>query len=145
MKKILFLVNMLFICNYCLGQSNINFYYQDKTQATETDSIGYKFYKENIPKGLQKKKNEVLLFLNNSAFIDDVITINNKNYNFNQYSCGYREIKVSKKKQIVIISKKKGKMKFNLRKGIDNIIISGDFDNKWSVTFSEYFPVLECI
>ncbi|MBB6372397.1 hypothetical protein HNP36_003513 [Chryseobacterium shigense] len=36
-------------------------------------------------------------------------------------------------------------MRFNLKKGIDNIIINGDFDNKWSVTFSEYFPVLECI
>ncbi|MBB6372396.1 hypothetical protein [Chryseobacterium shigense] len=99
MKKIFFLVNILFICNSCLAQSNINFYYQDKTQATETDSIGYKFYIENTPKELQKKDNEVLLFLNNSAFIGDVITINDKSYNFDQYSCGYRQIRVLKKRR----------------------------------------------
>lgn len=146
MKKTFFLTIILIISNGCLGQKNVNFYYHDKTKARETDSTGYKFYLENTPKELLRKDDEVLLFFNNVAFIDDVITINGKSYNFDNYTCGYRQIKVSKKeKKIVITSKKKGKMVFSLKKGIDYIIISGDFDNKWSVTLSEYFPIMECI
>lgn len=67
---------MLLFCSICLGQSNIKFYYQDKTKATETDSIGYKYYIENTPKEFQKKEDEVLLFFNNAAFIDELIMIN---------------------------------------------------------------------
>lgn len=145
MKKIFFLISMLLIWSGCLGQSNINFYYQDKTKATETDSIGYKFYIKNTSIELQKKKDEVVLFFNNAAFIDDLIKVNGKSYNFDQYSCGYRHIKVPRIKKIEIASKKKGKMEFNLKKEIDYIIINGDFNNKWSVTFSEYFPVMECL
>ncbi|MGG5207303.1 hypothetical protein ACQWU4_00035 [Chryseobacterium sp. MIQD13] len=146
MKRIFFLVSILFICSSCLGQSNIDFYYQNKTQATKTDSIGYKFYLENTSKEFLKKDSEVLLFFNNAAFIDDVITINGKKYNFDNYTCGYREIKISKgNRKIKIMSKKKEKMEFNLKKGIDYIIINGNFDNKWSVTFSEYFPIMECL
>lgn len=130
----------------CTAQKNIDFYYQDKTKATETDSIGYKFYLENTPKEFLKKDNEVLLFFNNAAFIDDVITVNSKEYNFNNYTCGYRQIRILKRGgKINITSKKKQKMSFNIKKGIDYIIISGNFDNKWSVTFSEYFPVMECL
>lgn len=146
MKIIFFLIIVLLTNNSCFAQNNIDFYYQDKTKATETDSMAYKSYLENIPKEFLKKDDEVLLFFNNAAFSDDVITINGKKYNFDNYTCGYREIKISKgNKKIKITSKKKEKMEFNLKKGIDYIIISGDFDNKWSVTFSEYFPTMECL
>ena len=132
--------------NSCSAQNNIDFYYQDKTKATVTDSAAYKSYLENIPKEFLRKDDEVLLFFNNAAFIDDVITINGKKYNFDNYICGYREIKIPKEnRKIKITSKKKEKMEFNLKKGIDFIIISGEFDNKWSVTFSEYFPAMECL
>ncbi|MDR6489145.1 hypothetical protein J2799_003684 [Chryseobacterium vietnamense] len=146
MKTTIFLIIVLLINSSCSAQNNIDFYYQNKTQATETDSTAYKFYLENTSKEFLKKDNEVLLFFNNAAFIDDVITINGKKYNFDNYTCGYREIKISKgNKKIKITSKKKEKIEFNLKKGIDYIIISGDFDNKWSVTFSEYFPTMECL
>ncbi|PWN70675.1 hypothetical protein C1631_012025 [Chryseobacterium phosphatilyticum] len=146
MKTTIFLIMVLLINNSCSAQNNIDFYYQNKTQATKTDSIGYKFYLENTSKEFLKKDNEVLLFFNNAAFIDDIITINGKKYNFDNYTCGYREIKISKgNRKIKIMSKKKEKMEFNLKKGIDYIIINGNFDNKWSVTFSEYFPIMECL
>jgi len=146
MKIILFLTMILLSNISCSAQNNINFYYQDKTKATETDSAEYKSYLENIPKEFLKKDNEVLLFFNNAAFVDDVITINGKSYNFKNYICGYTQIRISKEnRKIKITSKKKEKMEFNLKKGIDFIIISGDFDNKWSVTFSEYFPAMECL
>ncbi len=146
MKITIFLIIVLLINNSCSAQNNIDFYYQNKTQATTTDSIGYKFYLENTSKEFLKKDSEVLLFFNNAAFIDDVITINDKSYNFDNYTCGYREIKISKgNKKIKITSKKKEKMEFNLKKGIDYIIINGNFDNKWSVTFSEFFPIMECL
>lgn len=146
MKTTIFLIIVLLINNSCSAQNNIDFYYQNKTQATKTDSIGYKFYLENTSKEFLKKDSEVLLFFNNAAFIDDVITINGKKYNFDNYTCGYREIKISKvNRKIKITSTKKEKMEFNLKKGIDYIIINGNFDNKWSVTFSEYFPIMECL
>jgi len=146
MKKIFLFIIVLLISNSCSAQNNIDFYYQNKTQATKTDSIGYKFYLENTSKEFLKNDSEVLLFFNNAAFIDDVITINGKRYNFDNYICGYREIKTFKGNgKIEITSNKKEKMEFSLKKGIDYIIIDGNFDNKWSVTFSEYFPIMECL
>jgi hypothetical protein len=137
---------VLLTCNSCSAQNNIDFFYQDKTKATETDSAAYKSYLENIPKEFLKKDNEVLLFFNNAAFIDDVITINGKSYNFENYTCGYTQIRILKKNgKVNITSKKKEKMDFKLKKGIDYIIINGNFDNKWSVTFSEFFPTIECL
>ncbi|ASK30484.1 hypothetical protein CEY12_10355 [Chryseobacterium sp. T16E-39] len=132
--------------NSCSAQNNIDFFYQDKTKAKETDSSAYKSYLENIPKEFLKKDNEVLLFFNNAAFIDDVITINGKDYNFENYTCGYTQIRILKTDgKINITSKKKKEMDFKLKKGIDYIIINGNFDNKWSVTFSEFFPTMECL
>jgi hypothetical protein len=130
----------------CSAQNNIDFFYQDKTKATATDSAAHKSYLENIPKEFLKKDNEVLLFFNNAAFIDDVITINGKSYNFENYTCGYTQIRILKTdEKINITSKKKEEMNFKLKKGIDYIIINGNFDNKWSVTFSEFFPTMECL
>lgn len=132
--------------NGCSAQNNIDFYYQDKTIATETDSVGYKFYLENTPKEFLRRDDEVLLFFNNAAFIDDVITLNGKSYNFDNYACGYRQIRILKKDgKINITSKKKESITFNLKKGIDYIIVNGESDNKWSITFSEYFPIMECL
>jgi len=132
--------------NSCSAQSNIDFFYQDKMKATETDSAAYRSYLENIPKEFLKKDNEVLLFFNNAAFIDDVITINGKSYNFENYTCGYTQIRILKTYgKVNITSKKKEKMDFKLKKGIDYVIINGNFDNKWSVTFSEFFPTMECL
>ena len=146
MKIVFFLIMVLLTNNSCSVQNNIDFYYQDKTKATATDSAAYKSYLENIPKEFLKKNDEVLLFFNNAAFIDDVITINGKSYNFENYTCGYRQIRITKSEgKIKIISKKKESMELNLKKGIDYIIINGGFDNKWSVTFSEYFPTMECL
>lgn len=146
MKIVFFLIMVLLTNNSCSAQNNIDFYYQDKTKATATDSAAYKSYLENIPKEFLKKDYEVLLFFNNAAFIDDVITINGKSYNFENYTCGYRQIRIIKSEgKIKITSKKKESMEFDLKKGIDYIIINGGFDNKWSVTFSEYFPTIECL
>ncbi|TXF79609.1 hypothetical protein [Chryseobacterium sp.] len=146
MKIAFFLIMVLLTNHSCSAQDNIDFYYQDKTKATATDSAAYKSYLENIPNKFLKKDDEVLLFFNNAAFIDDVITINGKSYNFENYTCGYRQIRIPKSEaKIKITSKKKESMKFNLKKEIDYIIINGGFDNKWSVTFSEYFPTMECI
>ena len=146
MKIAFFLIMFLLSNNSCSAQNKIVFYYQDKTQATETDSAAYKTYLENIPKEFLRKDDEVLLFFNNAAFIDDVITINGKSYNFENYTCGYTQIRILKKeKNINITSKKKESMKFNLKKGINYIIINGEFDNKWSVTFSEFFPTMNCL
>lgn len=146
MKIKFFLILALLISSSCSAQNNIHFYYQDRTKSTESDSAAYKSYLENIPKEFLKKDNEVLLFFNNAAFIDDVITINDKSYNFENYTCGYTEIRILKKSgRITIASEKKEKMEFNLKKGIDYIIINGDFDNKWSVTFSEFFPTMICL
>ncbi|MFS4470405.1 hypothetical protein [Chryseobacterium sp. T20] len=94
MKIVFFLIMVLLANNSCSAQNNINFYYQDKTKATATDSAAYKSYLENIPKEFLKKDDEVLLFFNNAAFIDDVITINDKSYNFENYTCGYRQIRL---------------------------------------------------
>lgn len=146
MKIVFFLIMVLLTNNSCSAQNNINFYYQDKTKATAADSAAYKSYLENIPKEFLKKDNEVLLFFNNAAFIDNVITINGKRYNFENYTCGYRQIRLLRENgQIKITSKKKESIEFNLRKKIDFIIINGDFDNKWSVTFSEFFPTMNCL
>lgn len=146
MKIVFFLIMVLLTNNSCSAQNNIDFFYQDKTKATETDSTAYKSYLENIPKEFLKKDNEVLLFFNNAAFIDDVITINGKSYNFENYTCGYTQIRILKTDgKINITSKKKEEMDFKLKKGIDYIIINGNFNNKWSVTFSEFFPTMECL
>lgn len=146
MKIVFFLIMVLLTNNSCSAQNNINFYYQDKTKAAAADSAAYKSYLENIPKEFLKKDNEVLLFFNNAAFIDDVITINGKRYNFENYTCGYRQIRLLRENgQIKITSKKKESIEFNLRKKNDFIIINGDFDNKWSVTFSEFFPTMNCL
>ncbi|MBL1220988.1 hypothetical protein JET18_09075 [Chryseobacterium sp. L7] len=146
MKITFFLIMVLLTNNNCSAQNNIDFHYQDKRQATETDSAGYKFYLENTSKEFLKKDYEVLLFFNNAAFIDDVITINGKTYNFDNYTCGYRQIRVLKRdRKIKITSKKKESMEFDLKKGIDYIIINGETDNKWSITFSEYFPTMSCL
>ncbi|MDQ0780245.1 hypothetical protein [Chryseobacterium sp. W4I1] len=146
MKTVFFLIMVLLTNNSCSAQNNIDFYYQDKTKATVTDSAAYKSYLENIPKEFLRKDDEVLLSFNNAAFIDDVITINGKSYNFENYTCGYTQIRVPKRDgKIKITSKKKDEMDFKLKKGIDYIIINGNFDNKWSVTFSEFFPTMECL
>ncbi|UTX48565.1 hypothetical protein [Chryseobacterium sp. MA9] len=146
MKIIFFLIIVLLTNNSCSAQNNIDFYYQDKTKATETDSTAYKSYLENIQKEFLKKDDEVLLSFNNAAFIDDVITINGKRYNFQNYTCGYTQIRVLKRdEKIKITSRKKEEMNFKLKKGIDYIIINGGFDNKWSVTFSEFFPAMNCL
>ncbi|GGP05246.1 hypothetical protein GCM10010992_20680 [Cloacibacterium rupense] len=85
--KIVFFIVVLLINISCYAQNNINFYYQDKTQAKETDSIGYKFYLDNTPKELMKKDDEIILFFNNAAFIEEIIVVNGIKYKFENYTC----------------------------------------------------------
>lgn len=134
-----------FIFLNCNAQKSASLYYQYNNQSTKSDSLGYISYLKEVPQKLQRKKNEILLLFNYAAFVNDKISINKKEYLFNDYRCGYLQIRILKKSNIKIYSDKKGTINLKLKKGFNFIIINGNFDNGLGIIYSEYYPVLECI
>ncbi|MPS72604.1 MAG: hypothetical protein E2590_05560 [Chryseobacterium sp.] len=139
---------ILLIYNNC--STNKKYYYQDINKATKENLIFQEnYYKEAKGKFL-RKEDQVLLIFNGEAFADSKVIINNKDTlmfaQSNSIEClGMKLYVIDKSKnKIWLTSTKKKSITFPIKKGYNYIEVNGSFNNKWAITYSEFFPLIKC-
>ncbi len=119
--------------------------YNDLTIKAEEE------YYKRIPDSIVRKNDEVLIVFNGEAFKNNTVILNT--IDTLQFipkkgdNCMGMYLKAVKKsiKKITLSSDKKQSIVFKIKNNYDYIAVNGDFDNKWAITYSKFFPSITCM
>ncbi|WP_336703379.1 hypothetical protein [Chryseobacterium indologenes] len=130
--------------------SNKKYYYQDISKATKENMIFQENYYKEAKGRFLRNNNQILLVFNGEAFADSKVTINNKDTlllkKSNSTKCLGMKLYVIDKsnKKVKLMSTKKKSIVIPVKKEYNYVEINGSFNNKWAITYSEFFPLIKC-
>ncbi|MDR4954048.1 hypothetical protein REB14_17865 [Chryseobacterium sp. ES2] len=130
--------------------SNKKYYYQDISKATKENMIFQENYYKEAKGSFLRNNNQILLVFNGEAFADSKVTINNKDTllfkKSNSTKCLGMKLYVIDKsnKKVKLMSTKKKSIVIPVKKEYNYVEINGSFNNKWAITYSEFFPLIKC-